>query len=137
MQTVNADLTDCRTTVCGRVNCLEACWSGIRRRRLQELLAIYDLLQKSAQPLIEVQVVRDVWRRPFGHLNESSIAAAKQLSRRALDRLYDYKLVAVGTFRASPEIESNRWICETHLIVVPAAEPLAEYADQRPPFLSC
>ena len=68
--------------------------------------------------------------RPFGKLRQSNIAAAKQLHRRALDSLYDYKLIAVGTFKVSPapENEGEHWICEIHLIVAGATKEDLERA---------
>jgi hypothetical protein len=44
---VYAGLSDCRADHCGRVNCIEACWFGTRRRRLEQIPLIYDLLQNS------------------------------------------------------------------------------------------
>src|SRR3979409_1277317 len=94
---VYAGLSDCRADHCGRVNCLEACWFGIRRRRMQEIPVIYDLLQKSGQPLYEVRLVRGVWTTPAEDL-VVKIRAAKQLNRRLLERLYKPTVVAVGMF---------------------------------------
>jgi hypothetical protein len=115
-----AGLADCRLDYCGRVNCLEACCFGTCRRRLTAIPAIYDLLQKCNPPLYEVRIIRGVWARPFGKLEEASIEAAKQLNRRALDTLHDTRIVAVGTFKAAPAGIVHgwkRWICEIHQIV--------------------
>ena len=116
-----AGLADCRSDFCGRVNCLEGCCFGTYRRRLAAIPAIHDLLQKCNTPLFEVRIGRGVWVRPFGKLQEASIEAAKQLSRRALDTLYDYKIVAVGVFKVAPAVppldHDERWRCEIHQIV--------------------
>jgi hypothetical protein len=116
-----AGLANCRLDYCGRVNCLEACCFGSCRRRLAAIPAIYDLLQKCNTPLFEVRIGRGVWVRPFGKLQEASIEAARQLSRRALDTLYDYRIVAVGTFKVAPAVppldHDERWRCEIHQIV--------------------
>ena len=54
--------------------------------------------------------------------NEAGIAAARQLNRRALDRLYDCGIVAVGSFKVapSPPHEEKPWICEIHQVVAGA-----------------
>jgi len=46
------------------------------------------------------------------------------LNRRALDKLHDRNLIAVGTFKASvaPANSEKRWICEIHEIVAGAVE---------------
>jgi hypothetical protein len=113
-----AGLANCGLDYCGRVNCLEACQIGGFQRRLSDVLAAVRLL-KDQKPIYEVRVSRALWSRPFGKLDEASIAAAKQLNRRALDRLYNTDLIAVGTFKASPSPshEAKRWICEIHQVV--------------------
>jgi hypothetical protein len=45
-------------------------------------------MQNAEEPVCEVRVSRDCWARPTGELYNVSIAAAKQLNRRALDSLY-------------------------------------------------
>ena len=119
-----AGLDDCRADYCGRVNCLEACPFGALRRRLRQVPAAFRLLEDARPPFHEVRIIRGVWSRPFGKLKESSMAAAKQLNRRALDSLYNHKLIAVGTFKASPAppYEGDRWICEIHQIVAGASK---------------
>jgi hypothetical protein len=130
---VYAGLSDCRADHCGRVNCLEACWLGTRRRRMQEIPVIYDLLQKSGQPLYEVRLVRGVWTTPAEDL-AVKIRAAKQLNRRLLERLYKPTVVAVGMFNVlkaprnlnpmrepgAPDFPDPIWICEIHQIVAGA-----------------
>jgi hypothetical protein len=115
-----AGLANCRLDYCGRVNCLEVCCFGTCRRRLTAIPAICDLLQKCNPPLYEVRIIRGVWARPYGKLQEASIEAAKQLNRRALDTLHDTRIVAVGTFKVAPTgiVQGwKRWICEIHQIV--------------------
>ena len=119
-----AGLDDCRSNFCGRVNCLEACWFGARRRRLNEIAAVYDLLQRSRGPMYEVRFVRGFWARPFGQLRQTNVAAAKKLNGRALDKLFNPKLVAVGTFKVSATPERGQlWICEIHQIIAGAERP--------------
>ena len=89
-------LDDCGSNYCGRIRCAEACWFGTRTRRMSEIPAVYRLIAKAAGPVHIVRVVRGVWERPIGDLNRVSIAAAKQLNRRALDSLYNSNVVAVG-----------------------------------------
>jgi hypothetical protein len=114
-----AGLADCRLDYCGRVNCLEACPLGAFRRRLSDIPAALRLLENAREPFYEVRVSRALWSRPFGRLGEAGITAAKQLNRRALDRLYYTDVIAVGTFKVapSPSHEEKRWICEIHQVV--------------------
>jgi hypothetical protein len=60
-----------------------------------------------------------MWGRPNGKLFTASIAAAKQLNRRAFDRLCNANIVAVGMFKVAPAPKhyGDRWICEVHEIV--------------------
>jgi hypothetical protein len=117
-----AGLPNCRLDYCGRVNCLEACPLGAFRRRLSDIPAALRLLENAREPFYEVRVSRALWSRPFGKLDEAGIKAAKQLNRRALDRLYDTDLIAVGTFKVapSPSNEQKRWIGEIHQVVAGA-----------------
>jgi hypothetical protein len=95
----DASLTDCQSNHCAYKKCLEACWFGTRHRRLEEIPAIYHLLQNSKKPLYEVRFVRGMWARPAKHLRYAPITAAKKLNGRALDRLFMPTLVAVGPSR--------------------------------------
>jgi len=117
-----AGLQHCRADHCGRVNCLEACAFGAFQRKLMDVPAALRLLNSARGPFHEVRVSRAFWSRPFGKLDEAPIAAAKQLNRQALDRLYDCGIIAVGSFKvaASPPLEEKRWICEIHQVVAGA-----------------
>jgi len=117
-----ASLADCQSNHCAYKKCLEACWFGTRHRRLDEIPAIYHLLQNSKKPLYEVRFVRGIWARPAKHLRYAPITAAKKLNSRALDRLFMPTLVAIGTFKVSVEerYEGHLWICEIHQIVAGA-----------------
>ena len=143
---VYAGLTDCRGNHCGRVNCIEACWFGTRRRRLEQIPAIYDLLQNSGEPLYEVRVVRGVWTRQAEDLALVNIKAAKQLNARLLDRTYNPSVVAVGMFNVfkgpegmvhkrepgEPDLPDPLWICEIHQIVSGAEKDALERAFSIP-----
>ena len=117
-----AGLANCRLDYCGRVNCLEACPVGAFRRRLSDVPAALRLLENAREPFYEVCVSRALWSRPFGKLDEAGITAAKQLNRRALDRLYNTDVIAVGNFKVapSPSHEAKRWICEIYQVVAGA-----------------
>jgi hypothetical protein len=129
-------LDDCSSNYCGRMKCAEACWFGTRTRRMSEIQAAYRLLAKAAGPVHIVQVIRGVWERSIGNLNRVSIAAAKQLNRRALDSLYNSDIVAVGMFRISISLENSepRWIPEIYEIVAgPTKDELyAAFHSSRP-----
>ena len=129
-------LDDCGSNYCGRIRCAEACWFGTRTRRMSEIPAVYRLIAKAAGPVHIVRVVRGVWERPIGDLNRVSIAAAKQLNRRALDSLYNSNVVAVGMFKMSISLENSgpRWIPEIYEIVAgPTKDELyAAFHNSRP-----
>jgi hypothetical protein len=112
-------LRDCGPYHCGLVKCAEACWFGTRARRIREIPAIHQLFTQSTGPIHVVQIVRGVWERPFHQLGRVSVAAAKQLNRRAFDDLYSSDIVAVGTFKILVALESSgpRWIPEIHEVV--------------------
>lgn len=131
-------LDSCRLDYCGRVNCLEACPFGALRRRLNDVPAALRLLQNAHPPFHEVRVSRALWSRPFGKLDEVSVAAARQLNCRALDSLYirggavydRESVIAVGSFKVapSPPNETERWICEIHQVVAGAQKEELERA---------
>jgi hypothetical protein len=125
-----AGLGDCRADYCGRVNCLEACWFGARRRRLNDIPAIYDLLRNSKGPLYEVRFVRGIWVGPSRQLSHAPLSAAKKLNSRSLDKLFIPTLVAVGVFKVSVEqlYDGYQWIYEVHEIVAGAEKDALEKA---------
>jgi hypothetical protein len=112
-------LHDCGANHCGLLKCAEACWFGTRARRIREIPAIHQLFAKSKGPIHVVQIVRGAWERPFNQLGRVSIAAAKQLNRRAFDDLYSSDIVAVGIFKILIALEGSgpRWVPEIHEIV--------------------
>jgi hypothetical protein len=109
-------LAACGSQRCGAGQCMEACWFGARRRRLQEISAVYRLIQQSKNPVYEARALRSTWARPIGRLQDVSIAAAKQSLRRAFDRLNMPALIVVGTFKAhaAPENGTSQWKGEMH-----------------------
>jgi hypothetical protein len=123
-------LARCTTGRCGGAECVEVCAFADWRRRLLEIPAAYRLIKKTDGPVYEVRVVRGIWARPIGDLHDVSMAAAKQLNRRALDSMYNPELVAAGTFKVSlaPEYLEPHWICEIHEIVVGAQKDDLEKA---------
>ena len=94
-------LARCTADHCGTAKCVEVCAFADWRRRLEQIPAAYRLMKKTDGPIYEVRVVRGVWTRPTGELRDVSIAAAKQLNRRALDSIFIPELVAFGTFKVS------------------------------------
>jgi hypothetical protein len=129
-------LDDCGQNGCGRMKCAEACWFGTRTRRMTEIPAVHKLFARAAGPVHVVRIVRGVWERPINSLNRVSIAAAKQLNRRALDSLYNADIVAVGMFKMSISLENGgpRWIPEIYEIVAgPTRDELyAAFRNRRP-----
>jgi hypothetical protein len=129
-------LDDCAPNYCGRMKCAEACWFGTRTRRMTEIPAVHKLFTRAAGPVHVVRIVRGVWERPIGNLNSVSIAAAKQLNRRALDSLYNADIVAVGMFKMLISLENSgpRWIPGIYEIVSgPTKDELyAAFLNSRP-----
>ena len=112
-------LAHCTSDQCGSAKCVEVCAFADWRRRLEEIPAAYRLLKKATGPIHEVRVVRGVWARPIDDLHKVSIAAAKELNRRALNTVHIPELVAFGTFKVSlaPKYVEPHWICEIYEIV--------------------
>jgi hypothetical protein len=129
-------LDDCGPHHCGRLKCAEACWFGTRARRIREICAIHQLFAKSTGPVHVVRIVRGVWERPFNELKRVSIAAAKQLNRRAFDGLFNADIVAVGMFKVLIALESSglRWTPEIHEIVAgpTKSELYTAFQNSRP-----
>jgi hypothetical protein len=127
---------DCGPNDCGRVNCAEACSFGTRARRMSEIAAVHGLFAQSQGPIHMISVRRGVWERPFNELKRVSIAAAKQLNRRAFDRLYNADIVAVGSFKVLIALENDgpRWIPEIHEIVAgpTKSELYTAFQNSRP-----
>jgi hypothetical protein len=123
-------LLRCDEERCGNENCVEVCAFADWRRRLQQISAAFRLITKADDPVHEVRVVRGIWARPIGDLRTASIAAAKQLNRRALDSLFMPTLVAVGTFKVSPAPKDRdpHWVCEVHQIIAGAKKDELEKA---------
>lgn len=119
-------LQHCTADRCGGDKCAEVCAFGDWRRRLHQIPAAHRLISKTEGPLYEVIVIRGIWGHPIGELWRASIAAAKQLNRRALDTLFIPSLVAVGTFKVS--LASDHWICVVHEIVAGADKEELEKA---------
>jgi hypothetical protein len=59
----------CNPDHCGRVNCSEACWFGTLRRRIPEVLAIRQLMDKQEGTLNKIAVWKPVWDCPFEWLH--------------------------------------------------------------------
>jgi hypothetical protein len=130
-----AGLADCGPDHCGRVNCLEACWFGTRRRRENEIAAIRRLLQPESETLHEVRAVHGVRCCLMGDLDKVSIAAAKQVNRHALDKLYNPDAIAVGTFKVSVNTHGGMgdvWVFEIHQIVAGCDKASLEKAFASP-----
>lgn len=123
-------LQRCTAYRCGKTTCVEVCAFADWRRRLQQIPAAYRLISKTNAPAYEVRVVRGIWARPIGDLHDVSIAAAKQLNRRALDSLFIPTLVAAGTFKVSlgPKHLEPHWVCEVHQVVAGANKKELEKA---------
>jgi hypothetical protein len=123
-------LACCTAERCGRMSCVEVCVIADGRSRQRLVSAAQRLLLKADCPFYEVRLVRGIWARPVGELVNVSIAAAKQLNRRALDSLFIPALVAVGRFKVSLNLTHHDpyWLCEIHQIVAGASKEVLERA---------
>jgi hypothetical protein len=115
-----AGLRDCSPDECGRVNCAEGCPYGSRRRRLSEAIALKKLLEKVDGPILELWLTKDVWARRIGDLRKIKIDACTKLLRRGLDKLYDFKVIAVGTVQIRFDAAAHVWRPMVHLVVADA-----------------
>jgi hypothetical protein len=113
-------LAYCGPERCCRVGCSEACVFGCLQRRSHHLPAIRHLLERHEGPLHEVRVLLPSWSRSFGALSRINMATARQLHRRALDRLFNPTLIAVGSLKVVPNYNWKEWNVEIHLIVAGA-----------------
>jgi hypothetical protein len=132
LQGLGRSLHRCTAGRCGRDDCVEVCAVADWRRRMSQVPAAIKLITEVGGPVYEVRVVRGLWARPIGDLWDVSIAAAKQLNRRAFDSLFMPSLVAVGTFKVSlgPDHLPPLWVCEIHQIAAGA-----EKAELEPAFI--
>ena len=96
-----AGLANCRLDYCGRVNCLRRVALARAAAGWRQFWRSTSFCKNATHRYTRFALARGVWARPFGKLQEASIEAAKQLSRRALDTLYDNRIVAVGAFKVS------------------------------------
>lgn len=113
-------LFDCTPNKCGRETCIVGCAYGDRRRRIKQLPKVHELLAGASDSVFEIRLTRSSWARRFEELDTASILAAKQMTRRALDKLYIPTLIAVGTFKVSVADFQGRkciWVCSVHLLV--------------------
>jgi hypothetical protein len=115
-----ADLSDCRTHACGRKTCSDACAFGARRRRLQEILAVYNLLKQTGGPVYEVYFRRPAWERCSGELGTISLSAVKKLNSRILNKLYNPGVVSVGVVKVLPQIDEPTWTVAVHEVIAGA-----------------
>src|SRR5687767_7928117 len=96
---VVAALIRCRRTTCRSRNCWAVCRYGESRFYRANRNRILHLLKKAPRPVLEVHVTKASWARKSRQLHRISLRAAEQLARRALDKLYDADIVAVGTIK--------------------------------------
>jgi hypothetical protein len=92
---------DCDAVSCGKKRCAEGCPFGMRRRRFDEILATHNLMTRLDGPIYNIQVSRLCWASPVGKLHEISIGAIRKSIRRALDKLNNPGIVAVGAIKLS------------------------------------
>jgi hypothetical protein len=130
-------LAYCSPKHCGRTGCSEACWYGTCRRLQSELQTIYNLLEKTDQPLYEVRVIPGTWAKVIGELDQFDIAAVKRLNSRALNKLHKPSLIAVGNVKVAIALTTHYkygdrlWACELHEIVTVAEEAELKAAFSR------
>jgi hypothetical protein len=116
-------LAECATGQCGMQRCRDVCCYGRKRRLAKDARAIRRLLKKNGGPYYEVRVGRGTWSQTGGQLDKLSLAAARQLNRRAFDALNKPSIVAVGRFKVGfePHPNGGRWRGEVHQVVAGAS----------------
>lgn len=128
-------LRKCSRTQCGQKICSSACRYGERRTWQKSRKKILSLLKRAPQPLLEVRITRGRWAKQFGRLNTLNLQAAKQLVRRALDKIRDPDIVAVGNIKAFAfPHHGGAWVCQVHLIVAGLDRDALETALRAQPY---
>lgn len=126
-------LANCSATRCGAPgHCREICAFGRERRRLIQSQSIAQLLANYTD-LFEVRVSRASWSCGLNNLDPVTIGAVNNLNRRALDKMIQETVVAVGTIKvfaslASDEETEDVWRWEIHEIVACSSQRLVEQA---------
>jgi hypothetical protein len=128
-------LRKCSRAQCGQDICSSACRYGERRNYQKSRKRILSLLKHAPRPLLEVTVTRGCWAKQFGQLNSLNLRAAEQLARRALDKIRDPDVVAIGTIKAFvyPH-HGGGWVCQVHLIVAGVERDTLEAAFRAKPY---
>jgi hypothetical protein len=117
--TLYEGLEDCSLNDCGWYKCSDACRFGAYRKKCKSISAIYRLFAEHDGPLYEVRFRRVAWSQLFGDLHPS-VGTIMKRNRRALDDLFNNRLLAVGAIKVS--VANGAYICEIHQIVAGAAE---------------
>jgi hypothetical protein len=112
-------LEHCSAAKCGRPKCSDACRFGAYRKKRTSIPWIHWLLSEYSGPLYEMRFRRVAWSQLFGDLHPS-VGTIMKRNRRALDDLFNNRLVAVGAIKVS--VANGAYICEIHQIVAGAAE---------------
>jgi hypothetical protein len=87
------------------------------------------LIRSSPGPFFEVLVVRGCWAKAAGCLHELKPEAVQKLNRRALDRLYDHEIIAIGTIKLWKF--GDDWACGIHELVAGAEKEAIEEVFMR------
>lgn len=117
-----ASLRGCTFKECGRKRCVEACRFGSIRWIQAYAPKISDLLHRTDAVQWAVRVSRRSWCKPVGQLSRVSIGTAEKLARRALDKLRNPQIVAVGSYKVFvlKDASGTVWRPEVHLLVAGA-----------------
>jgi hypothetical protein len=109
-----AGLAQCSRDYCGRLGCSDICRFRAARQQKKQIRQIRSLLTKEKGPLNEVTFTRTYGN---GSLQDrlQDTAPMKATTRRALDKLYNNKVVAVGVVKVVEE--ASGWRFRVHLIV--------------------
>jgi hypothetical protein len=110
-------LEHCSAAKCGRPKCSAACRFGAYRKKRTSIPSIHWLLSEHDGPLYEVRFRRVAWSQLFGDLHPS-VGTIMKRNRRALDDLFNNRLVAIGAIKVS--LANGAYICEIHQIVAGA-----------------
>jgi hypothetical protein len=90
----------CESGTCN--GCGDVCPVKTRRRAISTARPMRSLLKRGGadRQVWKVWITRDAWKREKGELAEASLGAIEKTIRRALDRLNDPSIIAVGVMDA-------------------------------------
>jgi hypothetical protein len=110
-----AGLAQCGRDYCGRLGCSDVCRFRAARQQKKQIHQFHSLLTKEKAPLNEVIFTRTYGNASLQDCRPIDTAPMKATTRRALDKLYNNKVFAVGVVKLVED--GGGWRFRVHLIV--------------------